>query len=355
MASIREFTLKEIAQVAGGKLTRVAERGEVVVRGVQSLQMAQSDMVTWISGTKHSKNFDSTEAAAIIGSEALLAGHPRGIVVADPEAAVAKILDLFDVPAEAPGAGIHPQSFVHPSAQIDPTAHIGAFAVIHADCRIGAGTIIHEGVSLGRGVEIGSQCTLFDRCVLYDRTVLGNHVILHAGVVVGGDGFGYIFRDGKHRKLAHIGNVIIEDDVEVGPNSVIDRGKLGPTLIGRGSKIDALVMIGHNVHIGPLCLLAAQAGLSGSVRLGTGVALAGQSGVVQSLSIGDQVQIGAQAGVISSVDAGETVIGFPARNSKEQFRDWARVRRLQKFYDEVAELSRRVKALEAATDHRKHG
>jgi UDP-3-O-[3-hydroxymyristoyl] glucosamine N-acyltransferase len=355
MAVTPELRIEEIITACRGTPIDAAALAGKRVRAVAPIHDAHAESVSWIAEAKHAKHLGSSQAAAIIGTQALLAGCPKGIIVADPELAIAHVLELFDVPPSAPAAGRHPMAVVHPTSDIADDVCIGAFAVIDAGSRVGPGTVIHEGVSIGSQVKIGANCTLYDRCVLYDRTTIGDGVILHAGVVLGADGFGFIFRDGKHRKLAHVGHVIVEDDVEIGPNTVVDRGKLGPTRIGRGSKIDALVMIGHNVQIGPLSVLAGQAGLSGSVRLGAGVAVGGQVGISQGVTVGDQVRIGAQSGVLSDIPAGQSLWGTPAQDRKNQMRDHARVRKLQKLYDEVKELTQRVKELEAAADHRKHG
>ncbi len=296
-----------------------------------------------------------TRAAAIIGPVALLRTEPRGIITDDPEAAVADVLDAFLIPPERPPLGVHPTASVAPTATLGGGVAIGAGAVLHAGVRIGERTVIHEGVTLGRQVTVGEDCEIFDHCVVYDRCSVGDRVILHAGVVIGADGFGYLFRDGRHRKLAHIGTVVIEDDVEIGANTCVDRGKLGATRIGRGSKIDNLVMVAHNVRIGPLCVLAGQCGLSGSVRLGTGVALGGQAGVVHGVRVGDGVKAAAQSGIIGDIKTGAVVFGMPARDRLKAMRDAARVRKLGELFEQVADLKQRVAQLEAATDHPKHG
>ncbi len=347
-----QFTIAQLAEACGGQFLGSKSEAAQVIVGVSALHDARPDTVSWIVNAKHSKYLADTRATAIIGTEALLAGHPRGILVSNPEAALADILDKFEIPAERPPPGVHPQALVHASATIAPTARVGAFAVIHAGANIGDAAVIHEGVSIGRDVTIGSGTVLYDHVVIYDRCQIGERVILHAGAVIGADGFGFFPQGKRLRKLAHIGTVIIENDVEVGPNSVIDRGKFGPTTIGQGSKIDALVMIGHNTQIGPMCVLAGQAGLSGSVRLGAGVALGGQAGVIDGITVGDRVRIGAQSGVTSDIADGEIVLGMPAQPINVEMRGIVHVRKLQKLYDEVAELTRRVKELEASANHR---
>ncbi len=346
------FTVAQIAEACGGRFVGDAKQASAVVTGVAALHDSRPDAVSWIADTKHAKYLAECPAAAIIGSEALLAGHPRGIVVANADVAIADVLDKFEVPAVPPPPGIHPQAVVDKSATIAPTARIGPFAVVHAGASIGDHAVIHEGVSIGRDAKIGAGSVLFDHVVIYDRCQIGERVILHAGAVIGADGFGYFMHNNRLRKFSHIGTVIIENDVEVGPNSVVDRGKFGPTRIGQGTKIDALVMIAHNVQIGPLCVLAGQAGLSGSVKLGAGVAMGGQAGIIPGITIGDRVRIAAQSGITKDVDAGDAIQGTPAQTIKTEMRNVVLVRKLHKLYDEVAELTRRVKELEAATNHR---
>jgi len=287
----------------------------------------------------------------VAGPAALVAEHASAIVCDDPESAIASILELFHVPIEPPAAGIHPAAVVDPAAKLAAGVRVGAHAVIRGDVQIGSGSVIFEGVSIGRGVLIGRDCVLHPSAVVYDRCRLGDRVIVHAGAVIGADGFGFRFRDGRHLRNPHIGTVVIEDDVEIGANSCVDRAKVGITRVGRGSKIDNLVQVAHNVNIGEICVLAAQTGLAGSVKIGRGAAFGGHSGAVDNVSIGPGARLGATSVVISDLAAGETVLGFPAYNAKRFMRDTARLRRLNELFEQVAELSKRVAQLESATDH----
>lgn len=354
MPDLPSYTAGQIAEVCGGRLADPARAG-LPIRAVGTLEDAGPLEVSWITAKEHAVALRGCRAAAIIGTEQLLCGDARGILVADPEAALANVLDRFLIQPERPEIGRHPSAVIHPTAQLGENVAIGACAVIHAGTTVGDGTVIHEGVSLGRGVRVGRACEIYDHCVIYDRCRLGDRVILHAGVVVGADGFGYIFREGLHRKLAHLGTVVIEDDVEIGANACVDRAKVGATIVGRGSKIDNLVMIAHNCRIGPLCLLAGQVGLAGSVRLGVGVALGGQAGVVDGMTLGDGVRVACQTGVIGDIPSGQVIMGFPARERMSVLRDQARIRKLPKLTVEIAELRRRVEELEAAADHRRSG
>jgi UDP-3-O-[3-hydroxymyristoyl] glucosamine N-acyltransferase len=345
------FTIRALAETCGGRLADSSRSG-TLIRRAAFIEEAGSDAVTWVSEGKHAKTLRSSAAAAVIGTAALLGDDPRGIVVTDPEWAIAQVLELFRVPYESPTPGVHSTAVVHPRARLAPGVAVGALAVVHSGAEIGENSVIHEGVSIGKDVRIGRNAVIHDRCVIYDRCEIGHNVIIHAGAVIGADGFGYIFRDGQHRKVPQIGTVIIEDDVEIGANTCVDRAKLGATRIGRGSKIDNLVMVAHNVRIGPLCILAGQVGLSGSVRLGAGVALGGQVGIVHGVRVGDHAQLGAKSAVIGDIAEGETVWGIPARERMSVLRDQARVRKLAALFEQVAKLEQRVADLEAAADHR---
>jgi UDP-3-O-[3-hydroxymyristoyl] glucosamine N-acyltransferase len=326
-----------------------------VVSTVAPIHDAGPEAITWLAGGKHSKRLAGCRAAAIVGTREGLQGHPRGLAVADPELAIGQILDRFHLPPAGPAAGVHSTAILDPTARLGAGVAIGPFCVIGAGAVIGDATILHEGVSIGQEVQIGRECRVYPRSVIYDRCRLGDRVVLHAGAVIGADGFGFIFREGRHRRLAHIGTVVIEDDVEIGPQSCVDRAKVGATVIGRGTKIDALVLVAHNVQIGPLCVLAGQCGLSGSVRLGAGVAVGGQVGISDGVSVGDGAQLGAQSGLIGDLPPGQVVFGTPAQELKAEMKDVARIRRLARLYEGFTELTRRVAELEAAADHSRRG
>lgn len=350
MSEATRYTVGSLAEICGGRLVDPTAHGQTVIRHPQTLQDAEPDAITWVASAYHAKGLSTCQAGAIIGTEALLGGEPRGIIVEDPELAMAEVLACFWVPNEPPPPGVHPTAVIHARAELGDGVAVGAHVVIQAEASVGDRTVIRAGVTIGKGVRIGCDCYFQDRCVVYDRCEIGDRVVVHAGAVIGSDGFGYIFRDGRHRKLAHIGTVVIEDDVEIGANACIDRAKLGATRIGRGCKIDNLVQIAHNVQLDPLCVLAAQVGLSGSVRLGVGVFLAGQVGVRDGCKLGEGARCGAKSSVLRDVPAGQTVLGAPAYEKTKFLRDQARVSRLSKLFVEVAELKRRVAELDAATD-----
>lgn len=351
MSAERVFSLKAVADACQGRLANSTKAGVSITR-VATIEDATPDAVTWVMDAQHAKAVASCRAGGIVGTAGLLGDDPRGVLVSDPERAIIDVLRLFEIPVEPPAPGVHPTAVVGAGARLGTGVRVGALAVIGRGAEIGDDSVIHEGVSIGADVRIGCRTVVYDRCVIYDRCRVGSGVIIHAGAVIGADGFGYVFRDGKHRKVPQIGIVVIDDDVEIGANTCIDRAKVGETRIGRGTKIDNLVMVAHNVQLGPLCVLTGQVGISGSVELGVGVVMGGQSGVVQGLKVGDGVRVTAKSCITANVSGGRVMMGMPARDRMEVLKDQARVRKLSKFFEQVAELEKRVASLEATADHR---
>jgi UDP-3-O-[3-hydroxymyristoyl] glucosamine N-acyltransferase len=346
-----DLTVAHIAEICEGRLAGPGNHAGRSVRIVAPLVDSPEDAVTWLADEKLLVHLQTCRAAAVIGSEALVGSFERGIVVDDPEWAVARVLEAFWTPPQRPDVGIHPSAVVAPSAALGDGVAIGAQAVVGEGCTLGDRTILHPGVSLGAGVQIGRDSVVHDRCVVYDHCRIGDRVTLHSGVVLGADGFGYIFRDGAHRKLMHLGTVEIEDDVEIGANTCVDRGKLGPTRIGRGSKIDNLVMIAHNVQVGPCCIITGQCALAGSAVLGPGVVMGGRSGLSHGVTVGAESRIASGAVAFKDFPANSEVMGMPAQDAKAERRVIARVRKLSRLLDKVAALEKRVAELERATDH----
>ncbi|MGB6847460.1 MAG: UDP-3-O-(3-hydroxymyristoyl)glucosamine N-acyltransferase, partial [Thermoanaerobaculia bacterium] len=224
-------------------------------------------------------------------------------------------------------------------ADVAASASVGAYSVIGRDSQIGEGATLHSHVVIGNHCVVGRDAILYPRVVLYDLCEVGARSILHSGVVLGSDGFGYALHEGRHEKLPHIGKVVVEEDVEIGANTTVDRGLVDETRLGAGSKIDNLVQVAHNVRLGRGCILVSQSGLSGSTRLGNGVVMAGQSGAAGHLELGDGAQVAAKSAVFKSVPSGKTVAGIPAGDAAGWRRQQALTRRL-------AEMFRRLRALE---------
>ncbi|WP_242346169.1 UDP-3-O-(3-hydroxymyristoyl)glucosamine N-acyltransferase [Anaeromyxobacter terrae] len=344
------FTLAELAARVGGE---VVGDGTRVLEGVAPLEDAGPHHVSFFSNKKYRKAFEASRAGAVVVEPD--AEVPAGrTVLRAPNAylAFAKISTLFHPPREAapeiaPEAAIHPSARIHPSAQVMPLASVGP------DAEIGARTIVYPGVHVCEGARVGEDCLLYPNVVVRERCLVGNRVILQPGCVIGSDGFGFAFdpegegRGPRHFKVPQIGIVIVEDDVEIGANTCLDRATLGATRIGRGSKIDNLVQIAHNVELGPLCLIVSQVGIAGSTKLGMGVVAAGQVGIVGHLNIGDGVKMGAQSGIMSDLAPGEAVSGSPSQPHADWLRTQAALRSLPELRREVKELRRELDRLRA--------
>ncbi|MBC8002470.1 MAG: UDP-3-O-(3-hydroxymyristoyl)glucosamine N-acyltransferase, partial [Opitutaceae bacterium] len=269
-----EFSANEIARHLGGE---VIGDGAVILTGFAPASSAKPGDLTFAENETYFSRAEQSAAAAILVDGDFVSRKKVLVKVSSARIAFAKVLPLF-FPEPIQAAAIHPSAVVDPSAQIDPSAHIGPLCVVGEGVRIGARVVLRSAVNVGAGCVIGDDCHLFPNVTLYDKTQLGQRVRIHSGTSVGSDGFGYVLDDGTHRKVPQIGIAIVHDDVEIGANVTIDRGALGPTVIGRGTKIDNLVQIGHNVVIGEHCLIISQAGIAGSTKLGNYVIVAGQAG-----------------------------------------------------------------------------
>ena len=242
--------------------------------------------------------------------------------------------------------GVHDTAIVGEKVVLGKDVSIGPYVVVGDDTRIGDRTALHAGVQVGRNCKIGEDTVIYPNVALYRNTEVGNRVILHAGAVIGSDGFGFALEDGRYYRIPHVGRVVIENDVEIGANTTIDRAAMGVTRIGRGTKIDNLVQIAHNVVIGENCGIAAQVGIAGSTRIGNGVEIGGQAGFVGHIEIGDGSKIGAQAGVTKSFPAGSVITGYPARDLREMKRIEASETRLPELIRIVREQQKRIEELE---------
>ncbi len=329
------YRLSELAELVNGSVTGDGQR---TVVGVRPLETAGPNDLSFLSNPKYRDEARSSSAGALLVSEPVVNLDRDFLVVDNPYLALAKLLDFLN-PASELVPGVDPTAVVAESSVIDPTASIGPFSVVGPFCSIGARVQIAPHVVVGADCEIGSDSILNPGVVLYARTQVGERCIFHAGVVVGSDGFGYAQSEGGHVKLKHLGRVVVEDDVEIGANSTVDRALLDETRIGAGTKIDNLVQVAHNVRLGRGCLLIAQSGISGSTRLGDGVVLAGQSGISGHKVLGDGVQVAAKSAVFKSVDAGKTVAGIPAIDAGA----W---RRQQAIASKLDDLRKRLIAVE---------
>jgi UDP-3-O-[3-hydroxymyristoyl] glucosamine N-acyltransferase len=334
------------------KLRELAERlgcelrgdGEVEVAGVAGIDQAGPGDLTFLANPRYASRLADTRASAVI----LAPGHGAAVaclVTDQPYLAFARAVAILRPPSR-PAPGRHPSAQVDPTAVLGPDVHVGALAVVGPDVRVGARSTIHPHVVLYEGVEVGEDCVLHSGVQVRERCRLGNRVVVQNGAVIGGDGFGFA-RDegGRYHKFPQVGTVVIEDDVEVGALSAVDRAALGETRIGRGTKLDNLVQVGHSVAIGEDSVLAGQVGIAGSTRIGSRVTLAGQVGVAGHLTIGDGAIATAQSGIPSSVDEGAVVSGYPAIDNRAWLRSAAVFARLPELQKRLREIERKLGAL----------
>jgi len=330
---------------------RVVGNTEMEISGVAPIEAAESGDLTFLSNNKYRRYLTTTRASAIIIDEAanLLAGQ-SGIISANPYLTFAEALALFHSPPEYQ-RGIHSLALISPSAIIGENVTIGPFSFIADRVEIGDHVTILSHCAIYPDVRIGDQTTIHSHCVLRERCRIGSQVILQNGVVVGSDGFGYAKRaDNSWHKILQTGFVIIEDDVEIGAGSVVDRASIGSTVIGRGTKIDNLVQIGHGSTVGSDTLLCAQVGLAGSTHVGNQVILSGQVGAAGHLTIGDRVVATAQTGIPNSVEPDQLISGYPAIANRDWLRSSAVFARLPQLQKELRELQKKVALLESSQD-----
>jgi UDP-3-O-[3-hydroxymyristoyl] glucosamine N-acyltransferase len=337
------FTVAQIAERLKGEIVGDAS---VRVTGLAPADRARAGELTFAENATYFAAAEQSQAAAVLVSAPFTSSSKVLIRVANARIALARLLPLF-FPPEAYPRGIHPSAAIAESAQIDPTAHIGPNCFVGERVRVGARSVLMGGNDLRADCSLGDDVCLFPNVVLYRRTELGKRVTVHAGTVIGSDGFGYVLDEGQHRKVLQLGNVIIHDDVEIGANAAIDRGTLGSTIIGQGTKIDNLVHVAHNVVIGRHCLIMGQVGFAGSTRLGDYVVVASQSGIADHLELSDRVMVGAKSGVMRNVPAGGRVLGIPAAPDRQAKRQIIAMQHLPELLRRTRELEKRVAELEA--------
>lgn len=352
----RSYRLCELADIVGGE---VVGDGDVEIRGVAGIKEALPGDITFLANPRYAEFLGATRASAVIADGVLSPLKPL-IRIANPYYAYLQVLNLFAAErAVRYPQGVHATACVHPGAQLGAQVSVGALCTISEGVRVGDRTVMLPGTFVGEGCVIGSDCLIYSNVTIREGSVLGNRVILQPGVVLGADGFGYARNGSAHHKVPQIGRVVLEDDVEIGANSCVDRATTGETRIRRGSKIDNLVQIAHNVVVGEDTVVAAQTGISGSTEVGNSVVIAGQAGLAGHLTIGDRVTIGGQAGVTKSIEADRMVSGYPAREHSLARRLYAHTAMLPALFERVRALEQRIRELEqggahdpSAEDHR---
>ena len=338
------MTLRELADAID---CRLEGDGGLDVRRVAGLEDAGPGDVTFLANPKYASKLPATRATAVIADASAVAAPCAVLRTAQPYVAFARAVEIL-TPAARPAAGVSPLAAIDPTAHIGPDVSIGAFAVIGAGARVGARTIVHAHVVIGPSAAIGADCVIHAHVSIREDVALGDRVVIQNAAVIGSDGFGFAREaDGSHRKIPQVGRVVIEDDVEIGAQSAVDRPAVGETRIAAGTKIDNLVQIAHGVRIGRHSLLAAQVGIAGSTVLEDAVTMAGQSGATGHVRLGQGAVVGAKSAVTKDVDPGQHVAGVPA-GPVDQWRESAvLVRRLPELRRALADLAARLDALEA--------
>ena len=335
-------SLGEIAKLINGKLVGDAD---IVIHGATNLEEAGEQEITFAVPPYLDKVDKSLAAAFILPSNIERSFTKPVILVDNPRIAFAEILEMFS-PALEVQREIHPTAFVASSAKIGKNVAIMPCAVVDEDCVIGDDTVIYPHVYVGRGTKVGKGSIFYSNVSIYANCQIGDRVILHSGAVIGGDGFGYVTIEGKHRKVPQVGNVILGDDVEIGCNSCIDCGTTGSTVVGNGTKIDNLVHVAHNDIIGENCFLVAHVGISGSVKVGNNVTMAGQVATAGHITIGDNCVFAGRSGITRDVPSNSVYAGFPARPHKEWLKQEVMQRKLPEMFKKLNELELKIKNLE---------
>lgn len=337
-----EYQLHELASHVGG---RIVGSPETRIKDAAPLATAGPHDITFATSAKFAPQIQNALAAAIILPEEISSGSLPAIYVSDARAAFAKIVGMFRIQRNVFAGGVHPTASIADSANIGNNVSIGPGAVVGDDVTIEDGCQLGANVCVMAGSKIGENSTLFPNVVLYENSVIGQRVTLHAGAVIGAFGFGYDTVQGQHLRGEQLGYVCIEDDVEIGANTTIDRGTYGPTRIGRGTKIDNLVMIAHNCQIGRHNLICSQVGVAGSSQTGDYVVMAGQVGVPDHVTIGERSILGAKSGIMRDVPPGSTVIGIPATPERDQMAKQAAFAKLPEMRKQLRALQKQVDAL----------
>lgn len=340
-----EKTIQELAEILQGTL----EQGDpaLVITGVNGLQEAKAGQISFAVPPYVEVAGQSAATALVLPKDAAFCGKQAVIRVENPRSAFAELLMIFRPPEEVE-RGISKFAFVHPSAKVGTNVAILPFAYVEKGAAIGDNTVLYPHSYVGSRAKIGADCTLYTSATVRENCVVGDRVILQAGCVIGGDGFGFVTTEGKHTKVLQTGNVVIGDDVEVGCNTCIDRATVDSTIVGKGTKIDNLVHIGHNDIIGENCLIVAHVGISGSVTVGNNCTFGGQAATVGHIKIGNNCVFTGRCGIIGDVGDNAFLSGFPAQPHTEWLRQEASLKKVGDLVKKVKQLEKKLAALENA-------
>lgn len=343
-----KIPLQDIVSSVGGEI--VGDLAEQVV-GVAKIETAGPGELTFLANAKYQKYLESTHASVIVVPRDTPDMPGKTLIrTDDPYFTFMRIVRMFNPEEPLIDPGVHPSAIVHESSSLESDVRLGAYVVVGKNCKIGCRSILMPGVIIGNGAVIGEDCVLHAHVSIRENVILGNRVVIHDGTVVGSDGFGFAPHAGSFHKIPQVGTVVIEDDVEIGANTTIDRATLGETIIRQGTKLDNLIQVAHNCQIGEHTVIAAQAGLSGSTKIGKYVRVGGQAGFAGHLEVADGAAVGAQAGVTKSISSGQVVFGTPANPVKEEFRLHAMIKRLPELIQDIKALKKKIELLEG----RKH-
>ncbi len=340
-----EFSAQQIATFLNGT---IEGNPEIKVSSFSKIEEGKPGTLTFLANPKYEHHIYNTKASIVLVNNDFMPAEPVQatiIRVANAYAALAMLLNLVEQHKHKQHVGIDSTAFIAPSAQVGADCYIGHFAYIGENAKVGKNCRIYPNVYIGDNVTIGDNCILYPHTTIYESCLVGNNCILHAGAVIGADGFGFAPEGEQYKKIPQLGNVILEDDVEVGANTTIDRAVMDSTIIRRGVKLDNLVQIAHNVDVGENTVMAAQVGIAGSVKVGKHCMFGGQVGLAGHIKIADNVTLGAQAGIISDVKESTTLLGAPAIHAKDFMRSSAIFNRLPEMYRTMGQLQREIEEL----------
>lgn len=337
-----QLSASQIAALAGGC---IEGDGNVMISTFAKIEEGKPGAISFLANPKYEHYIYSTESSAVLVSKTFKAEHPVSatlIRVDDPYATVAKLLEMASEMLKPNPVGVEQPSFVAEGVELPDDVYVGAFAYIAKGAKIGEGAKIYPNAYVGENVVIGENSVVYAGVKIYHNCVIGNRCVLHAGVVIGADGFGFAPVDGHYNKIPQIGNVVIDDDVEIGANTTVDRATMGSTRVKKGTKLDNLIQVAHNCVIGENTVIAAQCGVAGSSKVGSHCMIGGQVGIAGHIEVGDNVQIGAQTGVPNSIKSGSRVMGTPAIDAAKFARQVVLLKNLQSLCDRVKKLESQI-------------